>query len=74
MFLGAADEEVSPDICIHVAERSREAGTPIEAMAYPGATHDFDDPGEKRQSVPANAAAKADAMARAVAIVSAVRN
>ena len=27
MFLGASDEEVSPEICQHVADRSREAGT-----------------------------------------------
>jgi carboxymethylenebutenolidase len=74
MFLGSADEEVSPDICIHVAERSREAGAPIQAWLYPGATHDFDDPGEKHQSIPADAAAKADAMARVTAIADAVRN
>jgi carboxymethylenebutenolidase len=73
MFLGSDDEEVSPDICQHVAERSRAAGTPIDAVLYPGATHDFDDPGEKRQSVPGNVAAKADAMSRVIAIVNAAR-
>ncbi|MDA9524512.1 dienelactone hydrolase [Bradyrhizobium sp. CCBAU 11434] len=71
MFLGTDDEEVSPEICQHVAERSRAAGTPVDALLYPGATHDFDDPGEKRQSVPGNVAAKADAMSRAIAIVNA---
>ena len=74
MFLGSDDEEVNPQICVHVAERSREAGTPIDTFLYPGATHDFDDPGEKRQSVPGNVAAKTDAMARAIAIVNAVKN
>jgi carboxymethylenebutenolidase len=74
MFLGSNDEEVSPQICEHVAERSRAAGTPIDALLYPGATHDFDDPGEKRQSVPGNVAAKADAMARVIAILNAARN
>jgi len=69
MFLGSDDEEVSPTICQHVADRSRAAGTPIDVTLYPGATHDFDDPGEKRQSVPGNAAAKADAMQRAIAVV-----
>lgn len=73
MFLGSDDEEVSPDICQHVAERSRAAGTPIDAVLYPGATHDFDDRGEKRQSVPGNVAAKADAMSRVIAIVNAAR-
>jgi dienelactone hydrolase len=74
MFLGSDDEEVSPQICIHVADRSREAGSPIEALLYPGATHDFDDPGEKRQSVTANVAAKTDAMARVLAIANAATN
>lgn len=74
MLLGSDDEEVSPDICQHVAERSRGAGTPLDAILYPGATHDFDDPGEKHQSIPGNAAAKADAMSRVIAIVNAARN
>jgi len=56
MFLGASDEEVSPEICQHVADRSREAGTDIAVTLYPGATHDFDDPGEKRQAIPGNQA------------------
>ena len=71
MFLGTDDEEVSPEICQHVAERSRAGGTPVDALLYPGATHDFDDPGEKHQSVPGNVAAKADAMSRVIAIVNA---
>jgi carboxymethylenebutenolidase len=74
MFLGSADEEVSPTICQHVAERSRAAGTTITVTLYPGATHDFDDPGDKRQSVPANAAAKDDAMRRAIEIVEQMRD
>ena len=73
MFLSENDEEVSPTICQHVAERSLAAGTKLEATMYPGATHDFDDPGERRQSVPANAAARADAMARAARVVEGVR-
>jgi dienelactone hydrolase len=74
MFLGTDDEEVSPEICQHVAQRSIDAGTNVFVALYPGATHDFDDPGEKQQSVPANQAAKADAMARASAIVGAIRD
>jgi dienelactone hydrolase len=69
MFLGSDDEEVSPVICQQVAQRSIEAGAPISVAFYPGATHDFDDPGQKRQSVASNIAAKADAMARAAAMV-----
>jgi len=69
MFLAEDDEEVSPSICQHVADRSIDAGTTLTVTLYPGATHDFDDPGEKRQQVPGNAAAKADAMKRAAGVV-----
>jgi dienelactone hydrolase len=69
MFLGEDDEEVSPVICQHVAARSIAAATKLDLTVYPGATHDFDDPGEARQKKAANRAAKADAMARAIEIV-----
>ena len=69
MFLGSNDEEVSPAICQRVAERSIASGARIDVTLYLGATHDFDDPGEKRQSVPGNQAAKAEAMAKAAAFV-----
>jgi dienelactone hydrolase len=69
MFLAEHDEEVAPIFCQHVAERSLAAGTKIDTTLYPGATHDFDDPGERRQSMPGNAAAKADAMAKVVGVV-----
>jgi dienelactone hydrolase len=69
MFQGADDEEVSPKICRHVAGRSLTADTNLDVTFYPGATHDFDDPGEARQKVPGNQAAKADAMARVIGIV-----
>jgi carboxymethylenebutenolidase len=65
MYLAEDDEEVSPTICRHVAQRSIDAGTAMTVTLYPGATHDFDDPGEKRQQVPGNVAAKKDAMKRA---------
>jgi len=69
MFLGSDDEEVNPDYCEKVAERSLAAGTKIDVIMYPGATHDFDDPGEKRQGVRGNVTAKADAMAKAAKVV-----
>jgi dienelactone hydrolase len=69
MYLASNDEEVSPGICQHVAQRSIDAGTTMSVMLYGGATHDFDDPGERRQEVPGNEAAKADAMARAAKVV-----
>ena len=74
MFVGSDDEEVSPRICQHVAERSLAAGTKLDVTLYPGATHDFDDPGAKRQSVPANVAAKDDAMHKAIAWVEQMRD
>jgi dienelactone hydrolase len=69
MFQGDDDEEVSPKICRHVAGRSLTADTNLDVTFYPGATHDFDDPGEARQKVPGNRAAKADAMERVIGIV-----
>ena len=65
VFHGRADEEVSSSRCRRLVERSRARGGDIAIEIYPGATHDFDDPGSKRQVVTANAIAKADAMARA---------
>jgi carboxymethylenebutenolidase len=73
MFLAEDDEEVSPERCLQVASRSRAAGAAVDATLYPGATHDFDDPGRRRQSLAANQSAKADAMAKALAIVDAAR-
>jgi dienelactone hydrolase len=72
LFLATDDEEVSPTICQHVVDRS--LGTTIGMTLYLGATHDFDDPGEKRQSVPANAVAKADAMKKAAGVVEGISN
>jgi dienelactone hydrolase len=69
IFQGDDDEEVSSKICRHVAGRSLTADTNLDATFYPGATHDFDDPGEARQKVKANRDAKADAMTRAITIV-----
>ncbi|RXH14866.1 dienelactone hydrolase family protein [Bradyrhizobium guangzhouense] len=69
MFLGSDDEEVSPIICQHVAERSRRDGNPIDVTIYAGATHDFDDPSARRQSAPGNQAAMDDALVKAIALV-----
>ncbi|MBR0726845.1 dienelactone hydrolase family protein [Bradyrhizobium manausense] len=69
VFLGADDEEVWPATCQHVADRSRQAGSPIDVIVYPGATHDFDEPSSRRQSAPGNQAALDDALVKAIAIV-----
>ena len=66
VFLGSDDEEVSPTVCERVLRDT--GGGPVQVTLYDGATHDFDDPGPTRQAVPANRAAKADAMARSAAL------
>jgi len=72
VFHGAADEEVSPRRCGDLVEKSRAQGGDITFQLYPGATHDFDDPGTERRSVPANVAATDDAIARAKAFFAVV--
>jgi carboxymethylenebutenolidase len=67
VLLGGADEEVSPEICRHVLTRAKTAGSPVDFTVFEGATHDFDDPGENRQSVAANQTARAAAMKTAEA-------
>ena len=69
LFHGSEDEEVSPRRCQDLVELSRKRGADIEITLYADAVHGFDDPGRKRQSEPANARAKADATAKAVAFV-----
>jgi carboxymethylenebutenolidase len=65
VLMGTADEEVSPRVCATLVERSQARRGDIEIKLYPGATHDFDDPGRNRQRVEANAIAKRDATAAA---------
>jgi dienelactone hydrolase len=65
VFQGDADEEVSPRRCQELVDKSRKRGANIEITFYPGATHNFDDPGRKRQKVDANASAREDVLVRA---------
>lgn len=65
---GSADEEVSVRRCERFVEASRAQGGDIEIVVYPGATHGFDDPGRRRQSVEANAQATDDAVPRVLAL------
>jgi len=66
IFVGTADEEISPQECNDLVETSRAQRANITLKIYPGATHDFDDPGASRAEVPANAAATRDATAGAI--------
>jgi carboxymethylenebutenolidase len=74
MLLGPNDEEVSPQRCQNVVQRSVAAGSKIDVVLYPGATHDFDNPGRRRQSIPANRAALADVLNKAIAVVDALKD
>ncbi len=65
VFLAGDDEEVSPQLCEKMLQRAKDAGNNIEVIKYVGASHGFDDPGEKRQSVDANHRATLDAEQRA---------
>jgi dienelactone hydrolase len=65
VFLGSDDEEVSPVTCHRVLDPARINGSPIDIVDYAGATHDFDDPGKKRQSIEANQDAQQDVLRRA---------
>jgi carboxymethylenebutenolidase len=62
LFIGTADEEVSPRACRDLLEDARGR---IDSKFYKGATHDFDDPGPRRQRVAANAQARDDVIERA---------
>lgn len=66
IFIGTADEEVSPKRCESLVQQSKIQGGDIKISVYPGATHDFDDPGRKRSSVEANADARDDAVPKAL--------
>ena len=68
LFIGSEDEEVAPLACRELAERTHARGVRhFELVWYEGATHSFDDPGKRRQSIEANRSARADSMRRAEA-------
>jgi dienelactone hydrolase len=65
ILIGSCDEEVSPARCDQLVAATQAAGGPIFLHRYEGATHGFDDPHRRRQSLPENAAANADAQEQA---------
>lgn len=69
IFIGTADEEISYELCDRLVTRSRGLGAPVEMTTYEGASHGFDDPARRRQSVPANARATEDVRRRAEAFL-----
>jgi dienelactone hydrolase len=68
VFLGSDDEEVSPETCHRVLDPAADKGSPITLFDYEDATHDFDDPGRKRQREPGNQDAREDVLRRAAEI------
>ncbi|MFL9924863.1 dienelactone hydrolase family protein [Herbaspirillum lusitanum] len=74
VFLAGDDEEVSPATCQRLLSSSSvSAGGPSPVVTlYPGASHDFDDPGRQRQSLEANRLARADVMQRAIKLLDAL--
>ncbi len=64
VFVGTSDEEISPRVC---RELLAHAGGDVQIHFYQAATHDFDDPGRSRQSIPANADAWRDVLQQAPA-------
>src|ERR1700677_3430180 len=61
VYIGTADEEVSPQRCRTLLT---DAGGDVRIHFYDEATHDFDDPGPRRQQLPANAEARGDVIER----------
>jgi dienelactone hydrolase len=69
ILIGTSDEEVSSPLCEALVRDNRRPGNEVAITLYPQATHDFDDPGKKRQGVAANVAALADATGRVAAFM-----
>ena len=66
LMIAGDDQEVSPQRCQEFAQKAKSAGNALEAITYPGADHNFDDPGKTRQAK-ANRRATEDTMRRAEA-------
>lgn len=64
VFMGTADQEVSPESCRTLVDRAQAAGASVNLTLYPDAAHGFDDPSRSRQAVAANAAATEDLRGR----------
>lgn len=65
LMIASADEEVSPRVCEAFAKRAKKTGSDLESIVFEGAEHNFDDPGNTKQSNAANHMATEEAMSRA---------
>jgi carboxymethylenebutenolidase len=66
IFTAENDEEVSAAACRGIAE----ASDAVTVIGFPGATHDFDDPANSRQDLPANRDANRSAREQVLALTS----
>ena len=71
VFMGTADEKVSPELCQTFVDGSKAAGNDIALRMFEGATHSYDTPMKSRQSLAANAEAKAATEADVLAFLAA---
>lgn len=71
VFIGTADEEVSPKLCQTLVERTKAKGNDIDLRVFEGATHSYDTPTKSRQSLAANVTAKAATEADVLAFLAA---
>lgn len=65
LVLGTDDDEVGYKGCEEWSKQARSQGNEIERVVEEGAMHDFDDPSESKQEIPANHAATEDMVRRA---------
>ncbi len=65
LFVGTADEEVSPEVCQKLVARSKAVQGQISITVYEGAEHNFDDPSRKKQDRPPDHEATVDSKRRA---------
>ena len=71
VMLMGDDEEVSPQRCEEFAKKARNDGDDLKVIVYPGASHNFDDPSQSKQSNPANRKATEETHRRAEAFFAA---
>jgi dienelactone hydrolase len=65
LMVAAADEEVSQKVCETFAARAKRGGADLDLVVFEGADHNYDDPGKKKQSNPANQRATEETMRQA---------
>ena len=69
VFVGTADKYVSAKLCEKLVADTHKKGSDIALTVFKGATHSYDTPGKSRQSIKANADAKATTEADIIAFL-----